>query len=647
MYTSDNKIITLGTELGRGGEGCVFEVPNYPEIVAKIYHHPIEDQKALKIKSMVEMKNERLLKITAWPIDVLYKDKSGIISGILMPKISGFKEIHKLYGLKTRLNEFPDVTWSFLIQASANLARVFGEIHNHGHVIGDVNHGNFLVSDKAIVKLIDCDSLQIKYKDKIFYCDVGVPTHQPPEFQELNSFRGITRTFNHDNFGLAILIFQLLFLGRHPFSGVFLGIDEMPLEKAIKEFRFAYGANAIFKQMKQPPNSLKLEVISPQISNLFERAFAPEGIKENIRPAPNEWIDALLRFGNELGTCNKNNGHIFRKSMGTCPWCEFESKIQIIIFLPHGDIVPSTFDLLSTWTRIKQITPPGPPPKLPLKSNNLIKADEKFQSLSKYKKFRNAITLLSGLCTIGISIYIFYLFGFGIGVFTFIITSFIVYITSISHKIGNAKAEIERELLSTRHKVQQLEKQWLSDSGDLEFNKKTNELEKVKNAYQDLNAERERRFKALEQERYKYQLEKFLDKFYIFSSQIDGIGPSRKVTLQSHGIETAADIEKNAIIKIQGFGPVYTNKLIAWRTSKEYNFVFNPNQPMDSSKIDALDNDIKALKNKYENILINGINELNSIKIKVENTRHAFYDQYEQCLKELCKAEANISLFVK
>jgi DNA-binding helix-hairpin-helix protein with protein kinase domain len=43
----------------------------------------------------------------------------------------------------------------------------------------------------------------------------------PPEIQKSRQHFRMERTANHDNFGLAILIFQLLFFGRHPYSGVY------------------------------------------------------------------------------------------------------------------------------------------------------------------------------------------------------------------------------------------------------------------------------------------------------------------------------------------------------------------------------------------------------------------------------------------
>lgn len=60
---------------------------------------------------------------------------------------------------------------------------------------------------------------EFSHASGVFHCDVGVPLWTPPELQG-RDFRGLTRTKNHDRFGLAVLMFQLLFMGRHPFAGV-------------------------------------------------------------------------------------------------------------------------------------------------------------------------------------------------------------------------------------------------------------------------------------------------------------------------------------------------------------------------------------------------------------------------------------------
>lgn len=69
-----------------------------------------------------------------------------------------------------------------------------------------------------------------------------------------------------------------------------------------------------------------------------------------------------------------------------------------------------------------------------------------------------------------------------------------------------------------------------------------------------------------------HQLTKHLERIVIARASIDGIGPSRKALLASFGIETAADVEQNAIMRIAGFGPGLTDRLLSWRRSCEQEF---------------------------------------------------------------------------
>ncbi len=101
------------------------------------------------------------------------------------------------------------------------------------------------------LRLIDCESFQWTANGKRFACEVGVETFTPPELQGKN-FREVIRTINHDSFGLAVMVFLLLFMGRHPFAGRFLGRGDMPIPRAISEFRFAYSAMRADVQMDNP-----------------------------------------------------------------------------------------------------------------------------------------------------------------------------------------------------------------------------------------------------------------------------------------------------------------------------------------------------------------------------------------------------------
>ena len=306
LHTASGKV-TLGPLLGRGGEGAVYEIPGKPTIVAKIYHKPVDAEKAAKLEALASMKTDGLLLLTAWPTEVLRSAK-GDACGFIMPRVTSCKDIHALYSPRSRRAEFPQADWRFLIRASANTARAFAELHSLNCVIGDVNPGGIAVSDQATVRLIDCDSLQIQAGQRLFSCEVGTPLFTPPELQNSKSFRGLVRTANHDNFGLAVVIFHLLLMGRHPFAGRFHGPGEMGIEKAIAEFRFPYASNAKSFQMEPPPGAPSLAALSPNIVQMVERAFAKDSVN-GTRPTAKQWVSALEGLEKQLKKCSAVRSH--------------------------------------------------------------------------------------------------------------------------------------------------------------------------------------------------------------------------------------------------------------------------------------------------------------------------------------------------
>jgi DNA-binding helix-hairpin-helix protein with protein kinase domain len=359
LCDTQGKSIRLGQQLGRGGEGAVYEVQGQPDKVAKIYHKPVDSKQAAKLGGMVGAKTPQLVEVSAWPTDILRDKSRGAVQGLIMPKVQNYREIHHLYGPAHRKRDFPTADWAFLIHAARNVARVFEVIHNHGHVIGDVNQGNILVAADATCKLIDCDSFQVVSGGQTYSCDVGVPQFTPPELQN-KPFHGITRTQNHDNFGLALICFHLLFMGRHPFSGRYSGPEDMPIEKAIQEFRFAYGISAAAKKMSPPPNVLGLDTITNQLRNLLERAFNQGSVQSTSRPTPKEWVQELDTLKNSLRSCAQNSVHKYSGNLQSCPWCSLEQSSGILYFLSSvSRVVGDLFDINQVWAKIQAIQPPS------------------------------------------------------------------------------------------------------------------------------------------------------------------------------------------------------------------------------------------------------------------------------------------------
>src|SRR5437660_5231436 len=347
----NNQPVTLGRELGRGGEAVVYEVAGRSDLVAKIYHSAPGVVYQTKLRALVSVSSADLLRFAAWPAALLYDNQ--LLRGFTMPRISGFREIHALYGVAHRRREFPSADWQFLVHAALNCAGSLGAVHQLGFVIGDVNQKNVLVSPQATVRLLDCDSFQVSVGGKVLPCEVGVLEYTPPELQG-RSFAGLVRTPNHDGFGLAIHVFQLLFMGRHPYAGKFLA-GEKSLSDAIREQRFVYGRMAKQYQMQAPPNSLTLNLVPDSMQGLFERAFGPQ-LAAKGRPTAADWQHELSQLLNRLSACRRERSHKFSSHLPACPWCASEDQGGPLFFITvHvGDLkfVCGPVELSRVWADV-------------------------------------------------------------------------------------------------------------------------------------------------------------------------------------------------------------------------------------------------------------------------------------------------------
>src|SRR5688500_9157356 len=91
--------IPLGAEIGRGGEGSVYEIDGEPNLVAKVYHkRPLPDEQVAKLQAMVSCWSAALESISAWPRTLLFDSIARKPWGILMNKMSGARPLHELYG---------------------------------------------------------------------------------------------------------------------------------------------------------------------------------------------------------------------------------------------------------------------------------------------------------------------------------------------------------------------------------------------------------------------------------------------------------------------------------------------------------------------------------------------------------------------
>jgi DNA-binding helix-hairpin-helix protein with protein kinase domain len=529
----------LGRCLGQGGEGAVFSVPSRPRSVAKIYARRPDEHASRKLGAMVQLGTDDLAAIAAWPQDLLHDPRTGDVVGFLMPRIDEHHEIHKLYGPADRKATFPDAGWAFLVRAARNLAEAFDAVHRHGHVIGDVNQGNVVVSRRATVRLIDCDSFQITHLGRTYPCRVGVPLFTPPELQG-RKLDEVVRTPEHDRFGLAVLVFHLLFMGRHPFAGRH-PTRAIPVETALREGLFAFGREAMRADVVPPPYSLRLQDLPPGLVELFERALGPSAAAGAARPLATEWTGELETLETELVTCKDDPRHAYARAKGHCPWCRIENDGgPSFFFLPPGT-APGSFDLDTAWKAIEAIESPGSAP-LPI---DVASGGSRIEGLATAAL--RALRDLVGEVALRTS--------------------------------GPFRQAIEREresISACETNLRRLETQWQELCGEQRYLAKRRELEQARTALVALEALEESEWEELTSRHRDERLRPFLGTFALEFARIPGLGPAELGRLASRGIRTAADVSPEALMTLRGINLELVKALLLFKGVATRAFRFDP-----------------------------------------------------------------------
>lgn len=569
LFHVDGSQVALGERIGRGGEGEVYALSGDALHAVKIYSGNGGKERHDKIMAMVLAKLAEQTPLAAFPIKPV-KKRNGDFAGFVMRKVSGHKPLFELYSPGARKTSFPNASYPFLVQTASNFANAVGAVHASGCVIGDINHSGILIAETSKVALIDADSFQVSHGSKQFLCRVGVPDYTPPELQGLK-LNTVVRTQNHDNFGVAIVIFQLLFMGRHPFAGSYQNGD-MPIERAIREHRFAYGRRQV--GMKPPPAAPLLKHFPLPLGDAFEAAFGPAA----TRPGPRQWIMLLNELKRGLRACNANSLHHHWQGAPECPWCRMERLQGISLFLPPykpGTTTTSApsgeaFNLEAVWRAIEAISQPGSCPATPklhdISPEPSAQARQLRSEAWKHKLYGGVAVVIGG--------------------FTLIANAGLWFVWIPAGWYGLAQLFGKTaDVGNLRSNKTAIERQWAKALGDWQtrcgnepFAKLKAELAADKNAYKSLAAEEAQRVQKYQQNRRTAQLNAYLDTYYIRRAKIPGIGPGKTSTLASYGIETAADLTSiGRVERVPGFGPTTAINLIAWRRTIESRFVYNPN----------------------------------------------------------------------
>jgi DNA-binding helix-hairpin-helix protein with protein kinase domain len=310
----------MSTKLGAGGEAEVFTVDGRPDLAFKRYRQPTK-ARAEKLAVMIDNPPPRASDggrlAIAWPLEATV-DGLGRAEGFVMPRFDLRRSIplFQVYNPQSRRQVAPGFTWRYLVRTARNLAAIVDALHRAGYVVGDLNESNLLVSDRALVALVDCDSLQVTdpVTGAVHRCPVAKVEFTAPELQGRDLSK-VDRTPESDAFALGVLVFQLLLEGVHPCAGVWRGRGEPPeMGARIRRRRYAHRR---FGPIKPPPHALPLSVLPTELRRLVRRTFSR---LPSRRPTAGEWVAALERAEGRLRTCARSALHVHTGRR--CPWCQ-------------------------------------------------------------------------------------------------------------------------------------------------------------------------------------------------------------------------------------------------------------------------------------------------------------------------------------
>jgi DNA-binding helix-hairpin-helix protein with protein kinase domain len=579
--------LSLGPKVGAGGEGVVFRLNEQPASVAKIYSQPLPARQVAKLQAMVAAADDPLQRVAAWPTELLYRGPTPV--GFTMPLLTAQRPLHELLGPRSRQELFPGAQWSFLIHTARNIARAFAVLHERNVVVGDVNSNNIVICGDSTARLIDCDSFQFPVAGGVFRCNVGVADYQPPELQAC-SFDGIDRLPQHDRFGLAVAIFQLLFVGKHPFAGVLP--PDVPGDGAIganvAAKRYFYAPQARRHGLRPPPGSPTLAALTPEVAALFSRAFLGEPA---ARPTAADWETALADLENRVVRCARDPAH--RHVGGTaCPWCALARRGLHYFTLPGAPRESASLDesiwqhvsaadVERRWAEIAAVPPPAP-------------VDPNVDSGRRWRRAplrlwtnRRRAAYAAGGALLCVALAACVAAGRPLALVPVLAVALLLaalFRPDARAVVGRAwrrESEVRRAYAAALH-------EWQREARGVRFHEARARLAQVRHDLLDQRRRYDADVAAVERQRQGREWSAFLENRIIADWHLRQIDARTRYVLRSHGIVSAADVTRESLRRVPGLSRHTVLCLMVWRTNVENEFARRPRTALDERALHAV-----------------------------------------------------------
>lgn len=177
---------------------------------------------------------------------------------------------------------------------------------------------------------------------------------------------------------------------------------------------------------------------------------------------------------------------------------------------------------------------------------------------------------------------------------------------------------------------------------DFQFQKR--ELKELRDEFQALPVNEKNELEQLQRTVRVRQIKKYLETFLIDTAAIPGVGPARRATLRSLGIETAADVSSHSIGQIGSFGPNLTLAMTDWRAKCERSIVLDPALGVTEAEKQAVRNKFRTQRASLARSFSSSAAKLQRISQAGRSSAASLRPQILDAAKQLAQAEIDLSL---
>jgi DNA-binding helix-hairpin-helix protein with protein kinase domain len=405
--TGSGRRVETAKSIDSGAAGEAVGVKGDPKVALKVLGSPsaADQERVLAMLTMeVPARVPAASAVIAWPLDLVFAS-DGRYAGFLMPRAPEPAPVNlailaQRTERETKLHR--NMGWDALVAVARNYAAAIDVLHSCSVVACDINLKNVMVSGDQTVTAIDCDSMQFEAGGKRYLSGYHQREFLAPEYRSAD-LEKTPRTFDSDNWGLAILTWMVLMDGHHPFKGMWGGSGEPNWEDHAAAGRFPYAKQS--GKLRPSPDAPPWRALPAELQRCFLETFTDGARNPAKRTSASEWTTALDAAAGRLKLCGGKRQHYFPSTERDCPWCEYESYL-------YGSPAPgkkrsgSSVSTRRSAGRGALKTPAKPTPRPPFVPPRYAPPPQPAPAPSGFQLSREARLVLGGLAALVVLILI-------------------------------------------------------------------------------------------------------------------------------------------------------------------------------------------------------------------------------------------------